>query len=67
MKRILCKLLGHKYGYVARLSPQAHMLACHRCQKRFAMNTDVKVLLDWDLELEDLYYRHAEPVRATQR
>ena len=55
MRSLLCKLFGHKYGYVARLSPQSHMLACKRCRKRFAINTDVRVLLDWDLELEDFY------------
>lgn len=53
--KIKCLFGYHKFGYVARLSRQTHMLACHRCRKRFAMNTDVRCVLEWDQELEDLY------------
>lgn len=45
----------HRFGYVARLSEDSHMLACTICNKRFAMNTSVKTILEWDQELEDMY------------
>lgn len=49
-------LLGiHKYSYIRRLSRDAHQIKCLICQKLFAMNTSVHVLLEWDLELEDFY------------
>lgn len=56
MKKIICKIFRHKYAYVKRLSSATHQLSCKRCKKLFAINTSVKTVLEWDLELEDLYY-----------
>lgn len=47
----------HKYVYVERLSIDSHFLRCKYCNKKFAMNTSVKCLIEWDQELADLYYR----------
>jgi len=46
----------HNYTYVKRLSPNSHMLKCSICSKRFVINTSARVLVDWDLEMEDFYY-----------
>ena len=46
----------HKYYKIKRLSTNCHQLGCIYCKKKFAMNTSIKCLLDWDQELEDFYY-----------
>lgn len=45
----------HRYEYIQRLSRDSHKLKCGICQKNFCMNTNVKVVVDWDLELEDFF------------
>jgi len=52
----------HKYYKIRRLSDYSHLLGCELCEKRFSMNTSMKVLLDWDQELEDFhrYMGHLE-------
>jgi hypothetical protein len=47
----------HKYYKIKRLSGDSHLLGCELCTKRFAMNTNVKILIDWDQELEDFYFK----------
>jgi Fe2+ or Zn2+ uptake regulation protein len=46
----------HKYIYIRRLSDHAHLLGCAYCNKIFCIHTKVKTLLEWDMELADLYY-----------
>lgn len=55
MKNILCYLFGHKYQAIKKLSFNCHKLKCKRCDKKFAINHDMKVVLEWDLELEQLH------------
>ena len=47
----------HKYYRIKKLSDHSHLLGCKLCPKLFAINTNVKVILDWDLELKDMYVR----------
>lgn len=47
----------HKYIYIKRLSESSHQLGCKYCDKKFALNTSVRMLINWDLEIEDLYHK----------
>ena len=51
----------HSYFYLKRLTLNSHILGCEFCKKRFVLNTSVKTLIEWDLELED--YFNAIPKR----
>jgi len=45
----------HKYYEIMRLSCSCHLLGCRFCNKKFALSTSAKVILDWDLEIEDFH------------
>jgi len=55
--KILCKFNWHKYEYVKRVSPATHKIKCTRCGTYFAINTDTRCVLKWDLEIEDMFYQ----------
>ena len=52
---IWCMLFGHKYFLIRNLTSWSRKIGCHRCNKRFAMNDDVRVVLGWDEDFEKLY------------
>lgn len=45
----------HKYLYIKSLSKYSHQIGCKYCDKKFVLNTSVRMLVDWDLEIEDFY------------
>ena len=59
MKKIICKLLGHKYYVYAKpkenLGNGVRWLKCKRCRKDFVINNSIKTLLPMDFELKDLH------------
>ena len=60
---LLCFLFGHKYFVAQKLTPQARRVCCKRCSKSFAMNDDVKSLLDWDSDFHKLYEDHGVEIK----
>lgn len=55
MKKILCFLLGHKYFLIRELTEQSRQIGCWRCKCKFGMNDDVRAVIPWDSELENMY------------
>ncbi len=55
MKSILCRILGHKYYLVKKLTAWSCKIGCARCDKFFGMNYDARAVIDWDYELEAMY------------
>ena len=53
--KILCFFGKHDLMEVARLSSVSHLIGCIRCKKMFAMNTDVRTFLPFDLSFHDHY------------
>ena len=51
--RPICLIGLHSYYEIRRLSRYTHMVGCWRCQKRWGMNTDARVIVPWNIELED--------------
>ncbi len=55
IRRLLCRLLGHRYVIVRRFSHTARKLRCLRCGEAFAMHDLLRALLPWDGEFDELY------------
>lgn len=53
--KIKCILFGHKYFLIKRLTPWSKKIGCSRCAKQFGMNDDVKCIIEWSDELEEMY------------
>lgn len=52
---IKCYFLGHKFYRVQKVSHNVDKVACSRCSKVWGVNHDLKVMLEWDEELSELY------------
>lgn len=53
-KTLLCWLLGHRYFRIAKVSPSADRVGCHRCGQQWGMHHGVRALVPWD-EVRELY------------
>lgn len=51
MKKLICKIFGHKYKVSRRINAEITELFCHRCKDQFVIHTGVKTLLPLDMEL----------------
>jgi hypothetical protein len=51
---IKCSILGHQYMIVKRYSKNVQKIACKRCHKVFGINHDVRAVLEWDDELDEM-------------
>jgi len=54
MRKLMCMVLGHKYQIVERFTPAMRHIKCTRCGEHWGMNDDVRALVPWDEELEEL-------------
>ena len=52
---IKCRLGYHDFTVVRQLSKQASKLVCGRCNKKWAMNYDMRIMIPWDSEVEQFY------------
>lgn len=51
-----CKLFGHsKYRIVQKFSGTSRRIRCLRCGKDFGMNDEVRAVIPWTGELEQMY------------
>jgi hypothetical protein len=55
IERILCALFRHRYIVEKRLSESCRKIGCTRCNKKWAMNDEVRAFLPWDSDFENLY------------
>lgn len=55
VKRLLCAVFEHKYRVIRYFTANTRQVGCARCKRSWAMNDEVRVLLPWDKELEDLH------------
>lgn len=51
IKYLLCRLFGHRYKILRKISTSITEVECTRCEKQFGMNHKLKVLLPLDDEL----------------
>ena len=54
LKKIKCWVFGHQYRLEKKYSNNVQKLNCKRCGEKFGINHDVRAVLPWDQELEDL-------------
>lgn len=57
IKRIKCKFGYHKYFLVQELTSWSRKIGCKNCSKLFGMNDNVKIVIEWDKDLEEMYKR----------
>ncbi len=55
MKRIICLILGHDYYRVRKLKHRSELVGCHRCKNYYGMNNDVRAILPFTSEMEEMY------------
>jgi hypothetical protein len=53
--KLRCLFFGHKYTVTQKFSPVARRIACTRCHRMFAMNDDVRALVDWSSQFHQMY------------
>ena len=55
LERIMCAVFGHKYVVQLVFSETSRKIGCTRCSKEWGMNDDVRAIIPWDKDLENLY------------
>ena len=63
MSKLICFLFSHKYFLAQKLTEHSRRVCCHRCSQSFAMNDDVRAVIDWDAELHRLYQSHGIEIK----
>ena len=56
MRKLLCKIFGHKYKLLRKVTPLIREIECTRCKRQFGMHDEVKTILPLDNELR---YAHS--------
>jgi hypothetical protein len=68
MLKIVCLALEHRCRVVQEFGPSQRRLKCERCGGDWAMYDDLRIIVDWDLDFEQLYRDHGfeilEPLPA---
>lgn len=55
LKRFWCWLVGHRYYVHQRFSAWSRRVCCDHCGGDWGMNDDVRAIIPWSDELEELY------------
>ena len=55
LRPIICAIVGHNYFVLQRLTAHSRKLGCHRCGCAFGMNDDVRAVIPWSRDLENVY------------
>lgn len=63
MKRLICFFFGHKYTLAQNLTKHSRRICCTRCRQSFAMNDDVRVVIEWSAEFHRMY--EAQGIKIT--
>ena len=53
-RNIRCSMVGHRYVLVRRYDSNVQKLTCTRCHKVFGINHQVKAIVEWDDELNEV-------------
>jgi len=57
-KWLLCKIFGHEYYVVQEFGSHTRRISCSRCKKDWGMNDRVKVMIDWNSYLSEMYFEN---------
>lgn len=66
IKRLICKLFGHKYRLHRKITNTIREVGCKRCKQLFAMNDSVKALVPMDGEFLNLHEEILQHGRVIQ-
>jgi hypothetical protein len=62
-RKIKCLLWRHDYKIIKQLSESSQKLKCDNCKRLFAINHDVRVILDWNGSLEQFYIDYEKSMK----
>lgn len=57
LERIGCWLMGHNYRVVQQFNAHSRRVVCNDCGGDWAMNDNMRMIVDWDEDMADMY-RH---------
>lgn len=60
---LICAIRGHKFIIERILNTHTRKIGCLRCEKHWAMHDPTKTVIEWDLELENMY-RQGGPLES---
>ena len=63
MNKYICFIFGHKYFLAQKLTDTAKRVCCERCSKSFAMEDELKLILDWDADFHEMYEAYGVKIR----
>ena len=63
INRLICFIFGHKYFLAQELTSHSRRMCCRRCSMSFAMNDDVRSLVNWGPEFDRLYENHGIEIK----
>lgn len=63
MRKLICFFFGHRYTLAQKLTPQSRRICCTRCRQSFAMNDDVRAVVDWDADFHRMYETHGVAIK----
>lgn len=61
--KLRCLFFGHNYTVTQKFSPASRRLACTRCRGMFAMNDDVRAVVDWNSAFHEMYERFGHDIK----
>lgn len=60
LRRALCWVMGHQYRILRTFTPVSRQVGCRRCGQRWAMHDEVRALVEWSGEFEQMYRDHGQ-------
>lgn len=55
LRRLDCHLFGHDYEVWQRFTPYSRRVYCENCGGDWGMNDEVRALVPWDRDIEEMY------------
>lgn len=55
INKILCYFRKHKYVSLHKYSENCEKIKCSNCKKEFGLHHELKILVDWDRDMENSY------------
>lgn len=54
IQSLKCFFWKHDYEMDYKFSDNMQKIKCHHCNKKFAINHDLRAILPWDIDFEDM-------------
>ena len=55
LRKLCCRLIGHRYRVVQEFSSHSRRVVCDHCGADWGMNDQTRTMIPWDEELAEIY------------